>query len=88
MESNLTPLHSKYLVLCTIPLTYQLDLKAENLKEAINSACAQRNEIILYTCIKLMGKIYVMIKLNSISMSLVFTVKFQAKQANGVKIDF
>ncbi|KRZ50183.1 hypothetical protein T02_16527 [Trichinella nativa] len=76
MESNLTPLHSKYLVLCTIPLTYQLDLKAENLKEAINSACVQRNEIILYNFCKL--------KDSTLSQN----VKFQAKQANGVKIDF
>ncbi|KRZ83642.1 hypothetical protein T08_5614 [Trichinella sp. T8] len=88
MESNLTSLHSKYVVLCTIPLTYQLDLKTENytqLCREIEMMNTQNGANVLPKYLIIVASVSIV---NSISMSLVFTVKFQAKQANGVKIDF
>ncbi|KRY21271.1 hypothetical protein T12_4955 [Trichinella patagoniensis] len=88
MESNLTSLHSKYVVLCAIHLTYQLDLKTENytqLCREIEMMNTQNGVNVLPKYLIIVASVSIV---NSISMSLVFTVKFQAKQANGVKIDF
>ncbi|KRY30548.1 putative acetate--CoA ligase [Trichinella spiralis] len=98
MESNLTSLQyfellrsSKYVVLCAIPLAYQLDLKTENYTQLCreiemmntqNGANVPVSTVLLHLFLKLWELLN-----PSISMSLVFTVKFQAKQANGVKID-